>query len=71
MATKNENETNTTTEAPRKRGVRPAKETGRVSITLGPELYAALDARRWDERRESVADLAEHIVADWAGVPLP
>lgn len=56
-----------TAETPRRRRGAPlAKENGRVTATLGPDLYSVLDEARWAERKESVGDLLASIAREWA-----
>lgn len=57
-----------TAETPRRRrrGAPLAKENGRVTATLGPDLYRVLDEARWAERKESVGDLLATIAREWA-----
>ena len=49
----------------RKRGARPAAETGRVTAVLGAENYSKLNDLRWEHRAESVSDFVNKIVAEW------
>lgn len=51
--------------APKRRGRRPAAETGRVTVDLGVDAYAKLDEIRWDEREDSVGALVASIVDAW------